>query len=93
LDCPVPTNYLQGLPYQDGKEFTHMRYTAATCDPKDFVTEGYTLRQQMLNRKTELFIVLTMYNVSVIIKYIYISLFTDAYIRRMKFCLLVQCTV
>ncbi|KAI8889323.1 glycosyltransferase family 2 protein [Backusella circina FSU 941] len=62
LDCPVPTNYLQGLPYQDGKEFTHMRYTAATCDPKDFVTEGYTLRQQMLNRKTELFIVLTMYN-------------------------------
>lgn len=41
-----------------------MRYTAATCDPKDFVNEGYTLRQQMLGRKTELFIVLTMYNVS-----------------------------
>lgn len=41
-----------------------MRYTAATCDPKDFVGEGYTLRQQMLGRKTELFIVLTMYNVS-----------------------------
>lgn len=39
---------------------------AATCDPKDFVNEGYTLRQQMLGRKTELFIVLTMYNVRLI---------------------------
>ncbi|KAI8876578.1 glycosyltransferase family 2 protein [Backusella circina FSU 941] len=62
LECPVPTTYLKGLPYQEGKEFTHMRYTGATCDPKDFVSEGYTLRQQMMNRKTELFIVLTMYN-------------------------------
>ncbi|KAK4510924.1 Chitin synthase, class 2 [Mucor velutinosus] len=62
LDCPVPTSYLQDVPLKEGKEFTHMRYTAATCDPKDFVNEGYTLRQQMLGRKTELFIVLTMYN-------------------------------
>lgn len=64
LDCPVPTSYLKDVPLKEGKEFTHMRYTAATCDPKDFVGEGYTLRQQMLGRKTELFIVLTMYNVS-----------------------------
>lgn len=40
-----------------------MRYTAATCDPKDFESEGYTLRQPLLGRETELFIVLTMYNV------------------------------
>lgn len=64
LDCPVPTRYLQSVPLKDTKEFTHMRYTAATCDPKDFVDEGYTLRQQLLGRETELFIVLTMYNVS-----------------------------
>lgn len=64
LDCPVPTKYLQNAPIKDSKEFTHMRYTAATCDPKDFATEGYTLRQQLLGRETELFIVLTMYNVS-----------------------------
>jgi chitin synthase len=63
LDCPVPTAYLKDVPIKDGKEFTHMRYTAATCDPKDFVADGYTLRQPMLERKTELFIVLTMYNV------------------------------
>lgn len=63
LDCPVPTRYLQAVPIKDTKEFTHMRYTAATCDPKDFASSGYTLRQQLLNRETELFIVLTMYNV------------------------------
>jgi hypothetical protein len=60
----VPTSYLKDVPLKEGKEFTHMRYTAATCDPKDFVGEGYTLRQQLFGRKTELFIVLTMYNVS-----------------------------
>lgn len=60
----MPTAYLNDVPIKDGKEFTHMRYTAATCDPKDFVNDGYTLRQPMLGRKTELFIVLTMYNVS-----------------------------
>jgi chitin synthase len=62
----VPTRYLQSVPIKDGKEFTHMRYTAATCDPKDFVKDGYTLRQQLLSRETELFIVLTMYNVSML---------------------------
>ncbi|KAI8376085.1 chitin synthase 1 [Radiomyces spectabilis] len=62
LDCPVPSRYLQSVPIKDSKEFTHMRYTAATCDPKDFESEGYTLRQQLLKRETELFIVLTMYN-------------------------------
>ncbi|KAI7865034.1 chitin synthase 1 [Spinellus fusiger] len=62
LDCPVPTRYLQAVPIKDTKEFTHMRYTAATCDPKDFQSQGYTLRQPLLERHTELFIVLTMYN-------------------------------
>lgn len=41
----------------------NIRFVAATCDPKDFASEGYTLRQQLLGRETELFIVLTMYNV------------------------------
>lgn len=62
LDCPVPTTYLRDVPIKEGKEFTHMRYTAATCDPKDFIGDAYTLRQPMLQRNTELFIVLTMYN-------------------------------
>lgn len=66
LDCPVPSKLLKSLKYQDGEEFTHMRYTAATCDPNDFLAENYTLRPLILDdhpRETELFIVMTMYNV------------------------------
>ncbi|OAD80919.1 glycosyltransferase family 2 protein [Phycomyces blakesleeanus NRRL 1555(-)] len=62
LDNPVPTKYLQSLPIKEGEEFTHMRYTAATCDPADFESEKYLLRQNLSGRDTELFIVLTMYN-------------------------------
>lgn len=70
LDCPVPSKFLKSLKYQEGEEFTHMRYTAATCDPNDFAVENYTLRPLILDaqpRETELFIVLTMYNVSVLV--------------------------
>jgi Chitin synthase N-terminal len=58
LDCPVPNKYLEAVPNRDAKEFTHMRYTAATCDPSEFASQGYTLRQHLLGRKTELFIVM-----------------------------------
>lgn len=64
LDNPVPNKYLQRVQRRDDNEFTHMRYTAATCDPADFLKDNYKLRQNLLNRETELFIVLTMYNVS-----------------------------
>lgn len=43
-------------------EFTHMRYTACTCDPDDFVAENYTLRAAENGRKTELLIVVTYYS-------------------------------
>jgi chitin synthase len=46
--------------YDTGDEFTHMRYTAVTCDPDQFPAKGYNLRQQELRRPTELFIVVTM---------------------------------
>lgn len=68
LDCPVPSKLLQAVPAKEYKEYTSMRYTAATCDPSTFVSDGYTLRQQLLQRSTELFIVLTMYNVSIMIQ-------------------------
>jgi len=46
------------------REFTHMRYSAATCDPNNFKDFGFTLRQSHYDppRRTELFIVMTMYN-------------------------------
>jgi len=64
LDCPIPPNLLNKLPHGERDEFTHMRYTAATCDPGDFYENNFTLRQKLFSkpRHTELFIVVTMYN-------------------------------
>lgn len=64
LDCPVPTKLLQRLPIKTGREFTHMRYTAVTCDPDQFFDDRYALRAILFDppRRTELFIIITMYN-------------------------------
>lgn len=45
-------------------EFTHMRYTAATCDPDEFTVEnGWSLRTRaQYQRDTELLIAITYYN-------------------------------
>ena len=32
LDCQVPPKLLERVPRKDDREFTHMRYTAVTCD-------------------------------------------------------------
>ncbi|KAK3949997.1 chitin synthase, partial [Pseudoneurospora amorphoporcata] len=64
LECKIPTILYSFLPRRDEVEFTHMRYTAVTCDPDDFVSRGYKLRQNIgrTARETELFICVTMYN-------------------------------
>ncbi|KZT69531.1 glycosyltransferase family 2 protein [Daedalea quercina L-15889] len=64
VDCAVPTRLLDMCGLKGDREFTHMRYSAATCDPNDFKDEGFTLRQVHYDppRRTELFIVMTMYN-------------------------------
>jgi chitin synthase len=67
LDCPIPPRLLNQIthaPPPERDEFTHMRYSAATCDPADFYNERFTLRQKLFAkpRNTELFIVVTMYN-------------------------------
>lgn len=71
IDHPVPSaiqNAIQAKyrqPDVEGgsEEFTHMRYTAATCDPDDFTLKnGYNLRPSMYNRHTELLIAITYYN-------------------------------
>ena len=64
LECKIPTILHSFLPRRDEREFTHMRYTAVTCDPDDFVVNGYKLRQNIgsTTRETELFICVTMYN-------------------------------
>lgn len=64
LECKIPTILYSFLPRRDDVEFTHMRYTAVTCDPNDFVDRGYKLRQNIgfTARETELLICVTMYN-------------------------------
>lgn len=64
LDCPVPPRLLKQISHGPRDEFTHMRYSAATCDPDNFYNENFKLRQQLFQtpRQTELFIVITMYN-------------------------------
>ncbi|KAF3941472.1 hypothetical protein ABW19_dt0209869 [Dactylella cylindrospora] len=62
LDCKIPSILHSFLPRRDDEEFTSMRYTAVTCDPDDFITRGYQLRQNISKRDTELFVCITMYN-------------------------------
>ena len=61
LDMPVPSHIIpKGI--ETKEEMTTLRYTAATCDPDEFMRSKYTLRPYLYGRKTELFIVMTMYN-------------------------------
>ncbi|TID23398.1 glycosyltransferase family 2 protein [Venturia nashicola] len=64
LECKIPTILYSFLPRRDDTEFTHMRYTAVTCDPDEFMDRGYKLRQNFgsTQRETEIFIAITMYN-------------------------------
>ena len=70
VDYPVPSaiqNAVQAKYRSDleggREEFTHMRYTAATCDPNEFTLKnGYNLRPAMYGRPTELLIAITYYN-------------------------------
>jgi chitin synthase len=62
IDVPVAVRAANMGKYIQDNEFTHTRYTAVTCEPDQFPAKGYNLRQQELLRRTELFIVVTMYN-------------------------------
>ncbi|KAI6101914.1 glycosyltransferase family 2 protein [Pisolithus sp. B1] len=64
LDSAVSSKLLDMCALRNEREFTHMRYSAATCDPNDFKDSGFTLRQVHYDppRRTELFIAVTMCN-------------------------------
>lgn len=66
LDCPVAKNFLHSFDPDSVKEreFTHMRYSAATCKPTDFAANRFTLRQMCFKqpRQIELLICVTIYN-------------------------------
>ncbi|TFK26540.1 chitin synthase [Coprinopsis marcescibilis] len=60
VDLKVPPKLV--LPRKGEPETMHTRYTAVTCDPDEFEKKGFFLRQNETGRRTELFIVITMYN-------------------------------
>ncbi|WFC97396.1 chitin synthase [Malassezia yamatoensis] len=62
LNCPIPTKLSTFVNRRDTDEFTHMRYSAVTCDADEFASNNFTLRQSLYNRHTEIFIGMTMYN-------------------------------
>lgn len=66
LDCPVSHTFLNQFPdtAPSQRELTHMRYSAATCDPHNFFDCGFTLRPVCYEspRQTELFVAVTIYN-------------------------------
>ncbi|TPX37513.1 chitin synthase [Synchytrium microbalum] len=61
-DLPVSERCLSFGRFKNSQEFSSLRYTAITCDPDEFHHQGYNLRQKEWGRKTEVFIVVTMYN-------------------------------
>lgn len=61
LDMQVPSHIVPAG-QNHSEEMTKLRYTAATCDPDDFMRSRYSLRPYLNGRHTELFIVMTMYN-------------------------------
>lgn len=59
MDVPVPKGCVptstSGLGAEKG-EMDSMRYTAATCDPDEFMRNKFTLRPYLYGRQTELFV-------------------------------------
>jgi len=56
LDFSVPTKLLNMCALRNEREFTHMRYSAATCDPNDFMASKFNLCPLLYDppHKTEL---------------------------------------
>jgi chitin synthase len=66
-EYPVPTPVHSAIEAKyamtSTTEFSHMRYSAATCDPDDFSeANGWSLRTKLYNRQTDLLIAVTSYN-------------------------------
>ncbi|QEU58306.1 Chs1 [Kluyveromyces lactis] len=69
FDCPISSQLLSQYsagagPEKLSNEFKFMRYQAVTCEPNQFQSNTFNLRQLMYPypRRTELMIVITMYN-------------------------------
>jgi Chitin synthase N-terminal len=84
LDLPVPPKLV--LPRVGHPEVMKTRYTAVTCDPDDFEKNGHFLRQNQMNRRTELFICITMFNVSSRTSCVPLIREAESVPRKTRFC-------
>jgi hypothetical protein len=53
LDLPIPEDILNQVPHvkpPERDEFTHQRYNAVTCAPRNFAAERYILRTKLFGR-------------------------------------------
>ena len=82
VELDVPSKLVQK--FHKDKEMKITRYTAVTGDPDDFSKSNFSLRQNELGRTTEMFIVVTMYNV----RYSKLELESsthEMFLRKMKY--------
>lgn len=92
VDLDVPPKLV--LPRRGEPETMKTRYTAVTCDPDDFEKKGFFLRQNESGRRTEVFIVITMFNVSFSkVAFVPFEINVLNCIRRTKFCSAGLCMV
>ena len=89
VDLNVPPKLV--LPRRGEPETMKTRYTAVTCDPDQFEKKGFFLRQNETGRRTELFIVITMYNVR--LPFFDNYNITNPDIRKMKYYFVELCMV
>lgn len=91
VDLNVPPKLV--LPYRGEPETMKTRYTAVTCDPDQFEKKGFFLRQNETGRRTELFIVITMYNVRLPFFLPQPLLISCTDLRKMKYYFVERCMV
>jgi chitin synthase len=57
FDCQFPRRLLNQIPHAprpERDEFTHVRYSAVTCDPSQFCNDRYTLRPRLFARPRQI---------------------------------------
>ncbi|KAK5652661.1 hypothetical protein OQA88_10255 [Cercophora sp. LCS_1] len=61
IDIGLPQEVLDKFPHGERDEFTHVRYTAVTCDPQAFETRGYSLRASLFSKPRSTDILLSVF--------------------------------
>jgi len=61
IDIPLPPAVLLKVPHGERDEFTHVRYSAVTCQPQSFSDKKYTLRASLFAKPRLTDVLLSVY--------------------------------